>query len=68
MSVKRTVTYNGKTYKVRKDTIEIPDLEKMTRIGALCWLNAETYPTGYGIRTAPEPLDGIGDAIKVRVR
>jgi hypothetical protein len=68
MSTKRTVTYDGKTYKVRKDSIEIPDLDAMTRIGALCWLNQETYATGAGTRTRLNPLAGLGDAIKVRVQ
>jgi hypothetical protein len=68
MAPKRTVTYNGTTYKVRKDRIEIPDLEAMPRIEALQWLNLETYPTGHGIRTKPNPLAGLGDAINLEVR
>lgn len=68
MAAKRTVTYGGRTYKVRKDKIEIPDLDAMTRIAALVWLNEETYPTGAGTRTRPNPLAGMGGAIRVNVR
>lgn len=68
MTAKRTVTYNGKTYKVRKDCVEIPDLHSMERIEALMWLNSETYPAGRGTRTMPNPLAGLGDAINLTVR
>jgi hypothetical protein len=68
MSVKRTVTYDGKTYKVRKDNIEIPDLDSMERMAALVWLNQETYASGAGTRTRPNPLAGLGDAIRLEVR
>lgn len=68
MTAKRTVTYGGKTYKVRKDSIAIPDLDAMTRIEALVWLNQETYATGSGLRTRPNPLAGMGEALTVIVR
>lgn len=55
------------TYKVRKDSIDIPDLDAMTRIEALVWLNQETYATGSGLRTRPNPLAGIGEAISLHV-
>ena len=35
---KRTVTYNGRTYKIRSDKIEIPDLAAMNEFAALTWL------------------------------
>lgn len=61
---KREVFYDGSMYKVRSDKIEIPDLEQMERIGALVWLIQNTYPTGNGIRTKPNPLQGLGGGIK----
>lgn len=67
MTAKRTVTYDGKTYKVRKDKIEIPDLDAMTRMEALCWLVAETYPLGTNHRRL-NPLAGMGGAIRLEVR
>ena len=38
------------------------------RMAALIWLNENTYATGAGIRTRPNPLAGMGDAIKLNVR
>lgn len=68
MTAKRTVTYDGRTYKVRKDSIAIPDLGAMERMAALIWLNQETYATGPGTRTRRPNLTGLGDAITVIVR
>jgi hypothetical protein len=67
MTAKRTVTCDGSTYKVRSDTIEIPDFGAMTRIAALQWMNRNTYARGYS-RRAPNPLAGLGTAITVSVR
>jgi hypothetical protein len=67
MPAKRSVTYDGKTYKVRKDSIEIPDLDAMTRMEALVWLVAETYPLNTNHRR-PNPLTGMGGAIGLSVR
>ncbi len=41
-----TVEYNSKVYKVRSRKTEIPDLAAMDRMGALIWLNRNTYPLG----------------------
>ena len=68
MTAKRSVTYDGKTYKVRKDSIEIPDLDAMERTTALIWLNQETYASGAGTRSRPLSLQGLGDAINLTVR
>lgn len=68
MTAKRTVTYDGKTYKVRKDSIAIPDLNAMERMAALIWLNQETCASGRGTRSRPNPLVGMGDALTVIVR
>ena len=68
MTRKRTVTYGGQTYKVRKDKTEIPDLDAMERMAALVWLNQETYATGTGTRSRPVSLAGMGDAINLIVR
>jgi hypothetical protein len=68
MTAKRTVTYDNRTYKVRKDSIAIPDLGAMERMAALIWLNQETYTAGAGTRSRPVNLTGLGDAISVIVR
>ena len=65
---KPRVTYDGKTYTVRSYKTEIPDLAAMDRIAALIWLNQNTYPYGPGIRTRPNPLAGLGNAIRLDVR
>lgn len=62
---KRTVTYDGQTYKVKSDKIEIPDLDTLPRLEALQWLCQHTYPRGY---SKPNPLAGLGDAISLTVR
>ena len=67
MAAKRSVTYRGRTYKVRKDKIEIPDLEAMSRHEALTWLIQETYPLGTNHRR-PNPLAGMGGVISLNVR
>lgn len=62
---KRTATFDGCTYRVRSDRIEIPDLEAMPRIEALVWINQNTYRRGYS--QPPSPLAGLGDVLAVRV-
>jgi len=52
---KRTVTYNGRTYKIRSDKIEIPDLAAMNEFAALTWLIQHTYPRG---RSTAKPKHG----------
>lgn len=61
-----TVTYGDRTYKVRSRKTEIPDLDAMERIAALIWLNQNTYPTGAGTRTRPNPLAGYGGVLRVK--
>lgn len=62
---KREVEWDGRFYKVKSDKIDIPDLQAMERFSALVWLNRHTYPRGY---SKPNPLAGLGDAIKVDTR
>lgn len=57
---KREVSYGGNTYKVRSDTVQIPDFEQMERIAVLQWLCHYTYARGY---SKPNPLQGLGGAI-----
>lgn len=64
MAPKRTITYDGKTYKVKSDNIEIPNLDTLDRFAALIWLNQNTYKRGHSTRR-PNSLAGLGDAIKV---
>ena len=60
--LKREVTYDGSTYKVRSDTIVIPDFTQMQRFEALQWMCRHTYGRGY---SKPNPLQGIGSAIRL---
>jgi hypothetical protein len=64
---KREVDFEGRTYKVRSDKVEIPDLTKISRIAALTWLCQETYPRGHSTKR-PNPLAGLGGAITIGVR
>lgn len=57
---KREVSFDGITYKVRSDTIEIPDFTQMSRFEVLQWLCRHTYGRGY---SKPNPLQGFGGAI-----
>ncbi|MES1975740.1 MAG: hypothetical protein V4472_25055 [Pseudomonadota bacterium] len=59
------MTYDGKTYTCRTYQPP-PDLEAMTRIGALSWLCANTTPRGYS--RATNPLAGLGGALNVTVK
>jgi hypothetical protein len=57
---KPTVEYDGQIYIVRSARTEIPDLDGMSRMAALIWLNQNTYARGAGIRTQPRPnLHGL---------
>jgi hypothetical protein len=62
---KREVTYDGNTYKVRSDTIEIPDFSQMERTAVLLWMCRHTYPRGY---SKPNPLQGCSGAIQLSVK
>lgn len=44
---KPTVTYNGSTYKLKSNKIEIPDLQLMSNLAALVWINQNTIARGY---------------------
>ena len=65
---KRTVEYDGKTYKVKSDKVGIPNLTEMDRFGALQWLIKNTYSTGHGLRTKSNPLAGLASAISLKVK
>jgi hypothetical protein len=58
---KRAVTYDGSTYKVRSDTIELPNFDEMERFQALQWLGRHTYARGY---SKPNPLQGMSFLMK----
>lgn len=64
-NLKREVTYDGSTYKVRSDKIEIPDFTQMERFAVLSWMCNHTYPRGY---SKPNPLRGFGGTIGLSVR
>ena len=57
-----TVTFDGRTMKVRSRSTEIPDLAAMPRMEAIVWLLRHTYPAGY---SKPNPLAGMGSVISV---
>lgn len=54
-----TVTYKGKTYKVRSRSIEIPDLEAMDGIAASMWMLRNTYPTNTNHRRPAPNISGL---------
>lgn len=55
-----TITYDGKTYKLKSRKTVIPDLNSMSKIEALIWINTNTRARGYS--KAPNPLRGLGNA------
>lgn len=63
---KRVVSYDGSTYKVRSDKIEIPDFAAMERMQVLMWLNTNTYARGYSRQD--NSLQGLGGAINLGIR
>lgn len=65
--MKRRVEYDGKTYAVKSDKIEIPDFDSMSRIEILMWLNQKTYAQGRSTRK-PTGLEGLGDVLNLSIR
>jgi len=65
MKFKREVSYDGSTYKVRSDTIQIPDFAQMERFEVLTWMCRYTYARGY---SSHNPLRGLGGAVSLSVR
>ena len=63
-TIKRQVSYDGVTYKVRSDKVVIPDFTQMERFAILIWLNSHTYPRGY---SKPNPLCGLGGVVKITI-
>lgn len=64
MAAKRSVFYNGQTYKVKSDRLQIPDFEALgwDRIEILVWLNQHTYARGRS-NVRANPLVGYGGKI-----
>lgn len=44
---KPIVTYNGNIYKLKSNKIEVPDLQSMSSLAALVWINQNTIARGY---------------------
>jgi|GEM_PF-2639267 len=63
---KREVSHDGVSYKVRSDTIEIPDFASMSRFEVQHWLIHHTYARGYS--KASNPLQGMGGAISISTK
>jgi len=57
-----TVTYKGITYKLKSRKIETPDLESMSSLSALVWLNKNTVKRGY----YKEPAIVLSNAITIK--
>ncbi len=51
---KPVIEYDGQTYSARKYDIEVPDLDSLSRLEALIWLNQYTCKRGHSTK-APEP-------------
>ena len=62
---RREVEWNGRFYKVKSNSIAIPDLRALPRIEALLWLCSNTYPKGY---SRPNLLAGFGSVISITAR
>jgi len=63
-NLKREVSYDGSTYKVRSDKIEIPDFTQMERLEVLLWMCRHTYPRGH---SKPNRLQGLSSVINLSV-
>lgn len=59
-----TVTFDGKTYKLRSRKTVVPALDEMARIAALSWLIQNTTKRGYSKNT--NPLAGLGGSVRVQ--
>lgn len=60
---KREVSHNGRTYKLRSNKTQVPDLAALGEFEALIWLNKNTFARGYSMPT--NPIKGMGGAITV---
>lgn len=59
-----TVTYEGKTYKLKSRKTVIPDFSVMDSMSVHWWIYKNTTPRGYC--KAPNPLLGMGGAISIK--
>ncbi len=59
-----TVTFKGRTYKVRSRKTEIPDLAAMDDMAVRVWLLRNTYSQGTNHRGSQPNLAGL--AVRVR--
>lgn len=57
---RREVEFGGRYYKVKSNSVEVPNLAGLPRIDALLWLNEFTYARGF---SRPNPLAGFAGAI-----
>lgn len=42
-----TITYQGDTFKVKRNVSELPNLNAMDSLSARMWIMRNTYPRGY---------------------
>lgn len=64
MTAKRRVDYSGVTYALRSNSIEVPDLDAMSRLAALVWLNQNTVAKGRSTRPVQPNLSGLRMEVK----
>ncbi len=61
---KPVVEYNGQVYSTRTYDITVPDLNEMTRIEALVWLNHNTYKRGHSTKPPTPNLSGLSMVVR----
>lgn len=61
---KREVEFDGTFYRVRSNTVDLPDLKAMNRFDALIWLNRHTYARGHSTKSNVN-LRGYSGAVTV---
>ena len=60
---KPVIEYGGQIYTARKYG-EVPDLDAMTRMEALVWLNQNTYKRGHSTKAPAPNLHGLTLAVR----
>lgn len=56
---KQTVEYDGRVYSARTYDVQVPDLDTMSRLEALVWLNQNTHKRGHSTKAPMPNLAGL---------
>lgn len=56
---KPIIEYEGRIYSARKYHVQIPDLDAMSRLEALVWLNQNTHKCGHSTKAPVPNLAGL---------